>query len=967
MEQKIFLDGSESKFSNNVERAITMALSNKTRMLPNEDALDNFSLYEQYNRERDECRNYRIILNINPICSNILFNARTEIVVNEGSDNCDLLIGNKTFNKEEYAKNAVNGKSKIDYLHAIRNTEYSHKENGCFIYHCGYDIFNNHMLRKTDFIHVNKLPNNASLGESEKYNTIFDLLRDANGDVISEDLNVNHKSSKTKSNLHLYQYDTIMSMAGAFADNCIEKDGWWGFTNPNTIEIPNSNNTEISINRMMANNKSCEFIDLYPDRSLFSFVPKFNKHRYRIEKNWDYCLTYPYKSDYDMINTICGGENGAIRVKTKLTYNGAGQEMLECSSYFKHNLKKGDDITLFYYEPKYKTLIDDTDLDDLTLVRIDDIDYLYRTEDIDEDGNIKFGDEILPRKVILSKKLIELNRKITISSTGDANGDCENRIFNIKFEDIGYIYNYIRFFDFFYKKNSGGLDCQYYARKFKKIKDNDELRSDINKTGFGTNIYGDDVAQVLFLDNINIDGLLDNNNRPLTELFFTVIKRNAGYKEWYINNNYGHKDVEISHCFGKVTSSIDFSGIENEPFDYNVHYSHNVELPKQETTIPMINTLSAWGDTLLIGKSNVLEDDITIDGYDEFYGDIVEYDINKATETVIGNVLHRFNTAQRELFNRDYRDIKHDVVVSDDYDYDKDGKGKVFSCSTYYVNNIKSPLDENPKNEDLIYGNIYPEGYIYNPHVRIPIRDIDVFETRSSAKPLNYKTLSLSKKGTYLVFKTDGSIETYKSLTEAECNRVNDEIVAVQDEYYEIKLSLPLSFKLYKGDNIAFYDKITSNIAWGEIVNISGASITLHVSQDEFNMVDVVNNDMFNPKSGNRRFYAFWSPDGVPIYAKLCYNKREFVWRKLIKPSEATKGNETYNTPFTNGCFYVEKNVNFFLKRQDPIGKYGLSVPLHIKYNGVGNPLTKFVLSGHKPLDFSDVMYIANNLNNECY
>ena len=38
------------------------------------------------------------------------------------------------------------------------------------------------------------------------------------------------------------------------------------------------------------------FIDLYPDRSLFSFIPKENKSRNRLENNWDYCLTYPFEN-----------------------------------------------------------------------------------------------------------------------------------------------------------------------------------------------------------------------------------------------------------------------------------------------------------------------------------------------------------------------------------------------------------------------------------------------------------------------------------------------------------------------------------------------------------------------------------------------------------------------------------------------------------------------------------------------
>ena len=61
----IFLERNRAEFSNNVESAINLALSTKTRLLPNDNVVDNFSLFEQYNRERDECTKYRLIFKEN--------------------------------------------------------------------------------------------------------------------------------------------------------------------------------------------------------------------------------------------------------------------------------------------------------------------------------------------------------------------------------------------------------------------------------------------------------------------------------------------------------------------------------------------------------------------------------------------------------------------------------------------------------------------------------------------------------------------------------------------------------------------------------------------------------------------------------------------------------------------------------------------------------------------------------------
>ena len=126
-------------------------------------------------------------------------------------------------------------------------------------------------------------------------------------------------------------------------------------------------------------------------------------------------------------------------------------------------------------------------------------------------------------------------------------------------------------------------------------------------------------------------------------------------------------------------------------------------------------------------------------------------------------------------------------------------------------------------------------------------------------------------------------------------------------------------------------------------------------------------NELFLPQCGDRRFYAYWSPNNTPTYAKLSEGSGKFVWRKILPPSQMMRDDNLYDLPFTNGRFYIEKNINFFLKRQDPIGKYGLSVPLFKFFKQTkSNPMTKFVIGGSNPIDFSEIMYTLNNLNNFC-
>ena len=155
---------------------------------------------------------------------------------------------------------------------------------------------------------------------------------------------------------------------------------------------------------------------------------------------------------------------------------------------------------------------------------------------------------------------------------------------------------------------------------------------------------------------------------------------------------------------------------------------------------------------------------------------------------------------------------------------------------------------------------------------------------------------------------------------------------------------------------------------WGEITSISGTEITLTFDGDSFSTIDNLTNNHFSPSSGKRVLYAYWSPNNVPTYAKLSEGTRKFVWRTVVAPSEMAQDDELYNTPFTNGRFYLEKNINFFLKRQDPNGKYGLSKPMYVRYEQtVANPMTKFNVKGHTPIDFSEIMHTVNNLTTNCY
>lgn len=921
MEKQILLESSRSKFSVNTPNKMGVELDGQFKLLQSDGILGNFSLFDQYNSERDECNKFRMIFVVNPVCTNALFNTQTEIIKDEGSTH-PVVLGEKRLNPSEITKadgsrgNCIVNTSDVTRYQALKDTEYSHPQNGGFVYHCGLDIFNNHMLRNNGFVHVNKIgENHYEDGEErseEVYNTIYDYLRDGDGKIVENAVN---PESTEKKKLRLYQLDSILTMKRAYINRLRDDNGWLGFTNPGNIDVPNSNKkdkfgNDVLINQMLAGNKPCEFIDMYPDRSLYSFIPKYNKFRDRTEKNWDYCITYPYEKDVDMLNKVCGGLGGAIRANFDLGHNSSSVKILMCRSSFRHTLKENSRIMFYYYNGTTFTKLpvpiqvvsvgnyDGSETDRYFSIRLSDIDKIFMNN-----GPItgSYSDDYSEQSFQRTRGFIP-----------------ENGVF-------------------FYKKVSNGGECEYYFRKYKKLKRIDtngeekDLRSDVNKLAFGENIYGDRVAQVVFTDDVNLEGLYDHMGRPLSEMYFTVVKRNAGRNEWYNELDYGSDKVEFSHCFGKLTSGVDFGPSSATDIDYNVRYLHNVDLECIVSEhIGIIKDV--FGEVVAnhdIPKK--IEDDITIDN-DVFYGDVVEFDPYNYTETEISPVFHRFNTEQREEVSKfNFYDVYYDRMMTDVYD----PNGKFSVVKTNYS---KISVD----GQDIeIPANIRPEGYFYNPHSKIKVRENVEIPTRVRAKLVNFGFVSCG--------------------------------VAAGCKYTTLNIKAPSSYNFLKWDYIAFCDvggivdgvDYQPKTVWGKITDVSGVNVTLRF---EGIPLGTSPQEIENVLCGSgRRYRAYYCEESVPAYAAFNKSTQEFVWKDFVSPSVMTDSMEMYDTPFANGRFYLEKNINIYVRRQDPSGDFGLSVARHTDGgNHRTNPMEYFNPDSTK-LDLSQVLNFYNKLDYICY
>ena len=309
---EIFNTKYQSKKGVSSDNYIGTYFSTHQRLLPSSDFNAVIDEAEVYKEERKNCNKYRIIITINPLCTNVLFNRISEVVYKEGSDECtcyniattdiganlsNTILNTKSGN-ELIGKtfNAFNRTSKdVGSVTLTRDTQLSAFDE--IDYKCGVDIFNNHILRSLTFKSVCPISN-----MNNNFNTLFDRMREWDKQQVNGFKPSNYND--VVEGMHLYLAEEVLPYDDSVDENLIEENGWLGFSNTGRLLIydidDKGNDKPMNINRVICNKPTCGFIDLYPSRDLWYFTPKFNKYRNRFEKNWNYCLTYPSSSTRDV-------------------------------------------------------------------------------------------------------------------------------------------------------------------------------------------------------------------------------------------------------------------------------------------------------------------------------------------------------------------------------------------------------------------------------------------------------------------------------------------------------------------------------------------------------------------------------------------------------------------------------------------------------------------------------------------
>lgn len=483
----------------------------------------------------------------------------------------------KSVNKDFYQTLAFEKNSMVMPVSNINNTINTYKvfddeRNNCTKYRLNLTLnplMTNVLANKLSIISDS---NNTILSGQTRLNAINTINDITYNYKLGYDIFDNHfmrvNTFKTGNTINAFTGTSLYNLStieDTVSNNLIEDNGWLCLTNK----------TKINNIRMFSKYKPCEKIDLFPTREYFSFKQMVINNE--IKDNWDLLLTYPYKNCIDNKLTINNnGINGIPIVSYDIVITLDFKYLIIATPY-KHGLNVNDVIKLKDVTPSDKTYL------------------VYNTGDIN--GNNKEYSFILDANKysdLLTLPNITNKRIVKVIDKTDS------------------IY-YIRIFR---KLPNLSLETEPINEvniNNKVLTGDTYFDKEIYQPGFARNIFNDSITQIQYIDTIDVNHLKDNLNRPLSELYLTILKRNI------LNGN-----NEPENIFTKITSGID--ALPGTTGYTNIRYNEVLE-----------DRITSTGSTINIDK---LEN--------SYLGDIVEYNPIKVKEVKLDDIYHRFNTIDRE-------------------------------------------------------------------------------------------------------------------------------------------------------------------------------------------------------------------------------------------------------------------------------------------------------------------------------
>jgi hypothetical protein len=880
------------------------------------DVRGTVSQYMTYVSERDTCTKYRIIVTVDPVCTNILFNPVTIVLDKNGNRIKDSELG----------KTPVSN-TLTDALYCPSQSKYDG-----FTFYCGYSVFDNSMFRTKLFKKSLKL------------------------DTLTTDIDAADTPKR-----FIYLMDDVIAFPDAIDSSIVEHNGWAGFMNPSKLvtmekeRVLGRSIRQRSSFSFLAGKSNCDFIDMFPTRDMFHFSPVVlpKDDSFSVENNWSYLLTYPCGKDTEHFLV-----KGGIPVMNVTIVEGGDKNsiysfpVLVIDTAYAHGLSVSDTVSVewpaieegaYVIKRRYRVI------NVVSTVRI------Y----VEHDGMVNDNELMRGRlkrvvNAVESEYYIKRLRKIP----------------NWKYEDEE-------------------ITPDNVEEKLKK--NGTPFASSIYTLSFAENIYGDPVSQVVFEDSIDLKYLKDHRGRPLTEIYFTVIKNTSSncpdtvYQKYWSKVTSGFELTDLTSSnrfFGKSLADMNafkrnYSSIRTM---HNVSGSQAVEpespSPPYMMKIAPFENMSSYTDTaqpdlkfavsacsmdydvillqqtgegeetvknttgraaVTVGENGEIKSiDIVNPGYGysageiipvqydnvsaranvseispdggiktasiseagsgymqgvEMYGDITEFNAYEMSERTLSPVMHRFNTLCRESLAEEDRIIKFHEVYQDDMDkgFNSSGQTQLSQYNALAGQNFAKTMTRScdggtDDGSNYIYRGLLvvgprPEGYCYAAHTPLKLKQW--------SQRLNYASfpqIHFTEKGAEQIPGNRDDFKRIYFISEKKHRLLNESLIRIEWKTEGIK-----------------YDRIYA--VRTDMRDPKKFSVVYDADLDAATACEV-------------RMFSY----DVPAYSEHVGNGN-YVWKNILKEGEM----EDVSIPnpehvFTNGHIYIDKSFRFYQLRQDPFG-----------------------------------------------
>ena len=433
------------------------------------------------------------------------------------------------------------------------------------------------------------------------------------------------------------------------ANSIFVNDGWYGYYEP-----PDTDEVPTPTDN---ESSRCQFKTFDPGHDRLLMIDDDGKQNYLLK------ITYPF--DTRDINLVENNNNISLKDGIQVIEKGTVKINNRSYVYFKtpinHGLRAEDEIKLFNF--------------------------------VDNTNNGLYLDE----------------RNFIVTKLGNQQNSNLNRIFviDINPSDIDFNLGTSTI-----KRVVDDVESEYYVRRLKSLTEV-EKDYDIYPAAYGVNYFDDRKAGFYFKKDIDVEGLRDNLGRPLSELFFTIVKNDNDSDYSSVSNVYWRdkqKNLpnDIKNRFW-MPIAAGYETEQNVNVNYNIRaFSSNY--PNGDPNYPQVYFSN-------IDESNEV-----------FDNDIVEYNESLLSEIVLEEIFHRINTVYRQNLN-----------LIDSEKVDK------------------------------------REGYIYNPHTSITIREFsDYIEEGDTQNTLNIPDYSHLKFSAHTESLPTGTLKTRPLTKESKVYRWRD-------------------------------------------------------------------------------------------------------------------------------------------------------------------------------------------------